>query len=478
MSLYSDALKTIRRHKLLEDVRTVVVGLSGGPDSVCLLDLLALMAERGELSVRIHAAHLNHGLRGAESDEDERFARELAERMGLPITVERRDVGTAGGGSIEEAARRERYSFLAAVARDVGAEAVAVAHNADDQIETVLHRLIRGAGLKGLRGMSPARPLERGSAVRLIRPLLRARRSRILEYLRGRGLSFREDSSNRDNKFLRNRIRNELLPLLEADYNPALGESVLRLSRSVSDAHSLLAEMADAGAAACVANGAINIDGFRETHDALKPLVIDSAVASAAPGAPQLGATHYEAVIELALDGEPGGRVDLPGGITAERSRETVVFARAQPRSRAPDVEVALEAPGETTVGALGITVRAELADRSEFDLDAFLSCKTCYDEALDFDAIAGPLVLRSRRDGDRFRPLGVGGGKKVGDFLTDLKVPAAERDRVLVVAAGDQPVWVVGYRIDERAKVTPRTKRVIRLSVNKGRGPDGCERS
>ena len=477
MSLYSDVLKLIRRHKLLEGARTVIVGLSGGPDSVCLLDLLAWMAERGDLGAKLHAAHLNHGLRGAESDEDERFARDFAESRNVPITIEKKDVAAARagkGGSLEEVARRERYGFLALVANDVGAEAVAVGHNADDQVETVLHRLIRGTGLKGLRGIPLARLIGDGSAVRLVRPLLRTRRSDILDHLQERGLSFREDSSNRDVGFTRNRIRHELLPLIESGYNPAFGESLLRLSRAAADAYELLLEVAHTGATDCLSGSVIDISQFGLVHGAARPLVIDAAVAAAADDPPQFDAVHYDAIIELALDGEPGSRLDLPGGIAATRSRSAVEFARTQQREPVPRVEVPLQVPGETF--AAGVAVTTTLVDRSGLDLDAFLGAKTRYDEVLDFDAVVRPFVLRSRRAGDKFRPLGAAGRKKVGDFLTDSRVPADERDRVLIVADGEGPVWVVGHRIADRAKVTPETKRVMKLSVQKGREADGEE--
>jgi len=467
MSLYSDVLKVVRRHELLDGVRTAVVGVSGGPDSVCLLDLLALMADRGDISVRVLAAHLNHGLRGAESDEDERFVRELAARKGVPLAAERRDVNAArssGGGSIEEVARRERYSFLASVAREAGAEAVAVGHNAGDQVETVLHRLVRGAGINGIRGMAPARAIESGSDVRLIRPLLQSRRSEILGHLAERGLPFREDSSNRDPAFMRNRIRNELLPLLESGYNPAFGEALLRLSRYAADTYRLLSDLADAEAGRCVRGGAIDAERFGSVPDALRPLVIDRAVASVTPDAAQFDARHYEAVIGLVLDGRTGSRVDLPGGLAAVRSGDVVTFAKRPSGAPPAPVAVPLPVPGEADAG--GFTVTATVLDRGAFDFDAFMRTKTRYDEVMDAGAAGGPLVLRSRRDGDAFRPLGAGGRKKVGDFLTDLKLPAEERDRVLVVAGGDGLLWVVGHRIDERAKVTPETKKVLVLGA------------
>ena len=469
MSLYSDVLKVIRRHRLLGGARAVVVALSGGPDSVCLLDLFALMRERGEIDAAIHAAHLNHGLRGGESDEDERFARELAGRMGLPITAERRDIGAAraeDGGSVEEVARRERYAFLTAVAGNVGASVVAVGHHAGDQIETILHRLIRGAGLKGLRGIPLTRLIAEGSPVRLIRPLLGVRRAGIIEHLNERGLSFREDSSNADAAHTRNRLRNELLPLIESEYNPAFGESLLRLARSATDVHELLLDLAHTAAADCLSGNTIGIEGFGLAHGAVRPLLIDRAAAAADPRHPQFDAKHYDAVVELAFGARAGSRLDLPGRIVVARSRDAISFARGAPDDSAPPAHVALVCPGETTEPLAGVTVAAELIERPEFDFDAFLAAKTRYDEVVDADAADGTLVLRSWRDGDRFEPLGAGGSKKVGDFLTDLKVPADERARVMLVTSSGQPIWLVGHRIDERVKLTGSTRRVLKLSV------------
>ncbi len=468
MSLYSDVLKLIQRHRLLSGARAVVVGLSGGPDSVCLLDLLALMLERGELDAALHAAHLNHGLRGEESNADERFARELAESMAVPITVDARDVGAvraAEGGSIEEVARRERYAFLASVAESVGADVVAVGHHADDQIETVLHRLVRGTGLRGLRGMALSR-LMGGSAVRLVRPLLTSRRADILAHLGERGLASREDSSNADAAFTRNRIRGELLPLLESEYNRGIGEALLRLARSATDAYELLLDVAHTAAVDCVAGGTISVAGFGMVHGAVRALLIDRALEMVDPLRPQLDAAHYEAVVDLALEGRPGARLDLPGGIVALRSRDAVSFEKGPPEGPSASVHVELECPGETTDPAAGVTAAAEVFARSELDFDAFLAAKTRYDEVVDADAAAGRLVLRSVEDGDRFRPLGLDGSKKVGDFLTDLKVPMADRPSILIVTAGGRPVWLVGHRIDERVKITDDTKRVMKLSV------------
>jgi tRNA(Ile)-lysidine synthase len=470
MSLYSDMLKVIRRYRLLDGARTLVVGLSGGPDSVCLLDALALMVERGDVDIALHAAHLNHSLRGADSDADEQLAREMADARNVPITVERRDIGAAqaeSGGSLEEVARSERYDFLAGVAQEVGAGAVAVGHNADDQAETVLHRIVRGAGLKGLRGIPLSRLIGDGSAVRVVRPLLRSTRKAIVAHLAERGVAFREDASNRDAAFTRNKIRHELLPLLKAEYNPSVGEALRRLARSADDAFELLLDVAHTAVVDCVSENRIDVAAFGLVHGAARPMVIDAAVEWVAPGGPQFDATHYEAIIGLALSGGPGSRLNLPGRVTVMHTGTDLLFEIDAERPAPPAIDVLLAVPGRTRVDEAGFAVAVEEVRRDAFDLTAFLAAKTRYDEVIDADAVAMPLVLRSRRDGDVFRPLGLSGGTKtVGDFLTDVKAPAEERERALVLTAAGEIVWLVGHRLDERAKVTDATERLLVLSL------------
>ncbi|MFW6107652.1 MAG: tRNA lysidine(34) synthetase TilS, partial [bacterium] len=356
-----------------------------------------------------------------------------------------------------------RYAFLMDAAEGVGAGAIAVGHQADDQVETVLHRLLRGAGLRGLAGMRLSRPVAEGVSVRLVRPLLRTWRRQVLAHLEERGLRYREDASNVDRGFVRNRIRHELLPLLGSEYNPSIGEAVVRLSRAAAHAQDFLA--ASAASADCVSGAEVSLDGFRELHDAVKPLVIDRALA-ALGRMPQLDAVHYESLIRAAESGEPGGQVDLPGDVRAVRGRDRLAFSAGPAGAPAPEIEEPLPVPGRADLPELGRTVEAELVDRSALDLDAFLSEKTRYHEAVDYDRLSGRLVVRSRRDGDRFRPLGATGTKTVGEFLTDAKVPPDERARVLVVVSGEQPVWVVGHRIDDRVKVRDDTARALLLTV------------
>jgi tRNA(Ile)-lysidine synthase len=332
-----------------------------------------------------------------------------------------------------------------------------------------MHRLIRGAGLKGLRGITLTRLMDDGSSTRLIRPLLGSRRAEIADYLDERGLKYRADSSNADTLLTRNRIRHMLLPRIESEFNPAFGESLLRLSHSATDVYELLLDMAHTAAVDCVSGNAIDVEQFGLAHGAVRPLLIDLAVEWTDPLHPQLDARHYDAIVELVLGGVPGARLDLPGDIVASRWADAVSFAKREPGEPPSPVCVSLACPGETADELAGVRAVAECLSRSDFDLDAFVASKTCYDEAMDADVVAGALVLRSWQDGDRFEPLGTGGSKKVGDFLTDSKVPAADRGRVMLVTANDRPVWLVGHRIDERVKITESTRRVLKLSVKMG---------
>lgn len=331
MSLYSDVVKYVKREGLFDGAATVVVALSGGPDSVCLLDVLSLMRERGDFSGAIVAAHLNHSLRGAESEADESFVRGLCAREGITLEVEKVDVGELHrkmlGATLEEAARKIRYEFLRRVAGQHNATHIATGHNADDQAETVLHRLIRGSGLRGICGMRAMRPLAPDTNILLVRPLLETPRKDILEHLGDRGLAARFDSTNFDTDFLRNKIRHSLLPLIEAGYNPMFRDALLRTARAADHANEFLALHAEKAIAVCVDNDQIDIEKFLAVHPALRPLVIEAAAKSATQT--QLSAVHFDAISELAESGQGGAQLDIPGAIV-RKVRGKLIFEKRE----------------------------------------------------------------------------------------------------------------------------------------------------
>jgi tRNA(Ile)-lysidine synthase len=454
------ALRTIRRHELFPVGARVLVAVSGGADSVVLLHLLRVLERRGALAVA-GIGHLNHQLRGAEADADERFCRELAEREALPFEAGRADVAqlaASTGRSIEDAARTARYAFLLSAADRLGAEVIAVGHTLDDQAETVLLRLIRGAGSRGLAGIRPR-------AGRVVRPLLDIRRHELRRYAADHRLQFREDASNASLTIPRNRIRLELMPVLER-YSPAIASVLARqaeaaredeayLSGKAIEAFALLASRTAAGRE-------LDAAGLRALPRAVAARVARLALEGAAP-ARFVAAVHIERVLNLAI-GADGASAALPECLAVRRGERIVLGDPGTPPF--PDVvRHPLPVPGEALLA--GWRVSAEPLDASPPD---GLPPARGTSVVLAAQPIQGPLSVRTRRRGDRFSPLGLGGrGRKLQDFLVDRKVPRAERDSLpLVVDCQDRIVWVAGQTVAEDFRVTAPSQAVILLKARR----------
>ena len=326
---------TVRAHGLLPDGARIVVGLSGGPDSVALAAALAELAG-GRSRWQLTLAHLHHGLRGKAATRDETFVVGLADRWRLPLVSHREDVRRLAAErrlGVEEAAREARYAFFDRVAAEVRATHVAVGHHADDQAETVLMNVLRGSGLRGLSGMPIMRPLSAGSRVALVRPLLETRRAEILDYLAARGLAAMDDETNRSPAMRRNRVRHELLPMLERDYAPGLGRRLVQMADSVRGALEMVAGRA-AGVwdeAALAATGdavTFDLEVLRREGRAVTAELLVAALERLAAGRGSLSAEHLAAAWRL-VAGERGGRaIELPGGITVSRRGRRVRIGR------------------------------------------------------------------------------------------------------------------------------------------------------
>ena len=312
-------LAFIRANTLLEEKTRLVVAVSGGPDSVCLLHILNVLSD--ELGITLHVAHLNHMLRGTESDEDAQYVSRLAERLGLPCTVRKKDVAahrTRTGGTMEEVARQVRYNFLAETASTAGADMAAVGHTADDNIETILLHLVRGTGTRGLRGLMPDTTWNApGGSVRIIRPLLEFSREETAAYCRDRGLEPRLDSSNLSLSPLRNRIRQQLIPLLER-YNERAGDALLRTAGAAADELDFLDSVTSGlwGSVAWKEGSSVIIEkeGFTGLHPALKRHLVRRAVVEVRGSLKDIETRHVDTVLE-ASNMPAGNRIDLPDGL-------------------------------------------------------------------------------------------------------------------------------------------------------------------
>ena len=432
--------------------------------------LLLLERLRAPLDFALHVAHADHGLRGEESREDARFVEEAARGLGLPVTLGRLDVRALRVErrlSIEEAAREARYAFLAETASALGAPAIALGHTADDQAETLLMRLLRGSGSAGLAGMTAVSHLpaaRRGERIALVRPLLDFTKDETRAYCTFRGVTPREDSSNASLEITRNRVRLELLPVLER-YNPRIREALLRLGTSAALDHDFLAQAAGEAhdrLATDSEQGGVSISraGFLALHPALRRHVLRLVYAEMAGSAAGLSHRHVEDMARLA-SGRTGARLALPGGLAFEVGYDALRLAPAHdmPKAAAPPIagEHALSIPGETIVG--GWLVLAELPAPSATPITT-----GPLRAALDADRVGGGLHVRSRRPGDRINPLGMTGARKVQDVMVDERIPAADRDGTPLVVSEHGVAWVVGHRMAHWARVREDTQRVLVL--------------
>jgi tRNA(Ile)-lysidine synthase len=460
-------LDYIRARKLVSRSEKIVVAVSGGPDSVCLLYILAELRE--ELSISLHIAHLDHRLRGNESAADAAYVAGLARRLRLPATIASRDVKAYRQErrlSLEEAAREVRYSFLAQVVKDTGANKVAVGHTVDDHIETVLMHLLRGSGTRGLRGLLPVSHWQSSAGeLIVIRPLLELSREETAAYCRRHHLRPRVDSSNYATNLFRNRIRRYLLPELQK-YNPHVAEALQRTAAIAAADLTFIDEEVGRCWDKIVRQqkGAVIIDKkrFLSLPVALKRYLLRRAIESVLGSLKDVEAGHVEDM--LAALRKPAGRViGLPFGLNFVIEYDRYILTK-NPASLCPfpplGNETALKIPGQTRFP--GWNVEAALLPPSEAKVMG--TKNEGFTAYFDFARTGERLTVRSRLLGDRFQPLGMDRPKKLNEFMIDARIPQSWRRRVPVVVSPEQVVWVVGYRIDDWVKVTGRTLKVLGL--------------
>ncbi len=454
----------LRAHELAGS--TLVVAVSGGPDSVCLLHVLAGLRE--EMGLTLHVAHLDHGLR-AESEADARYVKSLATRLGLSCSVWRADVRACQMEhrmSLEEAAREVRYRFLAQVAQDVGTRFVVTGHTTSDNVETVLLHLVRGTGVRGLAGLRPLTDWTMGKVkITVARPLLGVSRAETEAYCEQYDLRPHLDATNLSLAPLRNRVRLKLLPLLRS-YNPAVDNALQRLAVAAGSETEFL-DLAARGLWSKVAKrqeGVVILHKARfcQLHPALQRHLLRQAIDGMRGSLKDIELRHIEDILG-SLSLPAGRRLDLPYGLVfvVGYDRYWLGYPEAIPCPFPPLAgEYPLQVPGITTLPGWQVVAQfvQGLPPDNVHGLVAYA----------DADRVGEGLAVRGWKRGDRFQPLGLGHEKKVGEFLIDEKVPRHWRPHIPIVVAPAQIVWVAGYRLDERAKVTPATKRVLRLEFER----------
>jgi tRNA(Ile)-lysidine synthase len=460
MSLAARVRNFIEQRGLLRPGDAVVVGVSGGPDSLCLLDVLCRLDWR----LTVHAAHLNHGLR-AEAGREAEFVRAEAAARGASFhlaSVDTRAYASAHRRSVEEAARELRYDFLARVTAQTGAQTIAVAHTADDQAETVLMHFLRGSGVAGLRGMLPKSG--KGEQPVIVRPLLIAARSEVEAYCTERGLQPMRDPTNADTTYFRNRLRHELLPALET-YNPNIRTTLARTAEVMAGEHELVLRAVDAlwDEIACAGTEAVTLHRARWRARSVpeQRALLRRAVQLLRPGLRDIDFAPLEAAVRFSRDAQTGRVCDLADGLCLAVDYESIVLR---------------EWSGVTLEAAVPqLKADGRLAEGWEFR--AFPVAGWSPEEStpwrvfVDARALAQPVGLRRRRDGDRFQPLGLAGHHvKVSDFLINRKISAPLRAGWPLVVCGEAIVWVAGLRLDERFRITDATQAVVGLEF--GRTP------
>ncbi len=451
---------TISRYKMVEAGDKVIVGVSGGPDSVCLLDVMKTLS--GELNISIVAAHFNHGLRKGEDESETRLVEGIAQSMGLPFETEKASHLSRDDPSLEERAREARYAFLERVRERYGSRRIAVGHNKNDQAETVLIRLLRGTGPSGLAGINPVR--DNG----IIRPLIEVDRQEVIGYLDARGLSYAHDSSNTDTRYLRNRIRLELLPRMR-DYQPQIIEQLCRLSNIIRDEDAYMESLASDWAGKEAEKGgkgdiSVPLASLEKLPGPLRNRVIRILLKKVRGNHYPLEHDHIASVLGLLDNSQrPQSTIDLPNGMVARRRYDRLQFTLRPPK-RVRSYTYNLDGPGTYYVEAIRQTLRLEEVEGDDGNILRGWSAATAY---LDAGKLQYPLVIRNVKPGDRFTPLGMKGTKKVKDFFIDLKVPSEIRASIPILTCRNSIVWVCGYRIDNRFKVSPRTEKILKITIS-----------
>ncbi|MEA2087767.1 MAG: tRNA lysidine(34) synthetase TilS [Candidatus Caldatribacteriota bacterium] len=468
--LEEKVLQTIKKFDMLSFNDRVLIGISGGPDSVTLLNILLSFKKRYNLSFFI--AHLDHMLRGKESDEDVSFVKNLAQELGLPCEVKSCNLTKIARKehlTIEEAAREYRYKFYLETAKKFKANKIALGHNADDQVETVLMRFLRGSGLEGLMGIPPVRG-------KIIRPLIECSREEIEGYCKENKIGYRVDSSNKEVVYFRNKIRLELLPLLAKDYNKNIKDITLRLRNIVSEVSAYLNQetellFKEVARRENPETVIIDLRKFTSLPPALKRRIIRKAIEVVKGNLYSISFRHNNEILKLTEYQLGEKEIYLPDNLIAKKIYNKIIIykkriSKDQTEEKPPLWEYNISIPGKTEIQSLGIKIEIIILDSVDIKSSLYFTRKKSkveFLEFIDYNKVNPPLKLRNRRSGDKFYPLKMKGLKKVKDFFIDNKIPKSHRDLIpILVDNEDQIIWIMGMRLDDRVKINSNTKKVL----------------
>lgn len=456
-------LRTIRKYEMVRKGDSIMIALSGGPDSVSLFDLLYRI--RADWKLNLHLVHVNHSLRGDASERDQMFAEKFARDLKMPISIKKLDVEKFAQEhrlSVEEAGRECRLQFFREEGQRLGISKVALGHHKDDQAETVLFRILRGTGLRGLGGM---KPVSDWHGLTLIRPLIELGKHDLENYIRDRKLIYCVDASNEQTHFMRNRIRHQLIPYLERHYNPRIKSSLVHLAETVAQDLAFIEEIAVKNYPKIVKKRRDSLITLKKKKfvvlaDALRYRILQKAIRELDPDS-ELTFFHWDEVRKALERGADKFELHAPSEVSIAFERKEIVLKKLV-AEKSEQYQYELSLGGKVKVPELGLEFVTEAFDNRIYKQDR--QDKTC--GIFDLDRISFPVVIRNRREGDVFQPLGLPFPKKLKDFLISRKVASYDKNRNPLFVSGSDIFWVFGVEIGEKFKVTHRTRRFLKISV------------
>lgn len=452
-------LDNILEYNLISKGDNIIAGVSGGLDSMALLMVLYDLKE--DLDFNIIVCHVNHGVR-EEAVEDQEFVRNVASNLGLEfhtINVDMVSYGKEMGITAEEAGRELRYGFFREIIRKVGHGKIAVAHNKNDQAETLLQRLMRGTGLHGLKGMD-------FKSQDIIRPILNISRGEIEEYLQANNIEYVIDKTNLLPIYNRNKVRLELIPYIEENFNPNIIETLWRTSQTANMDSTYLDEVSQENYNNIVKREdtysiILNGDKFIKIHPSIQNRIIRLSILRLIQSIQGLSQYHITSIVDMFIEQNTGKQIDLPNGLVARVSYNDLIIEREQKPSNQP-YEFSLKI-GENTIKRLDMSISLQLVDEMDKKDDPNI-------KYIDYDKIKGKLYIRNRKNGDRIRPLGMNGSKKIKDYFIDKKIPREDRDRIPLLVDDENIIWILGHSISELYKVSKSTNKILKINYIGGK--------
>ena len=454
-------LNTINKYRLIEKNDKIVLGLSGGPDSVCLLHILTRLRE--ELEIEIYAAHLNHQIRGMEAQKDALYVSELCEKLGVTFFIKSVDVPKycqENGLSIEEGARKLRYEMFDEIKQKTRSNKIAIGQNSNDQVETVLMRMMRGTGLQGLRGIEYIRDNE------LIRPILDIDRKEIELYCEQHNLNPRIDKTNLENIYTRNKIRLELIPYMKENFNPNVVESIFRMSNTLKDDSDYIDSVSEKEFEKTAKlekdSTIIFLEDFTSLHKSIKVRIIRNSIKNILGDTNFIDQKHVEDVIELESESKMDKRIDLPRGVIVYRKKGTIILTTREIINE--EIEFCYNVPNN---GFIKIKEIDMIVEAQTMSIERYKSKKADkLSKVFDFSKIEGGIVVRNRKPGDKIKLHA--GTKKIKDLFIDLKIPKDDRDKIPMILDEKEVICIGDYKVSENYKIDMNTKEVLKITFKK----------